>query len=129
MELMDPATKNGGKFWARWEDGIVTTHVMHKDFRNGATLDLAHAYRQLAVSEKNTRRTRSKECRKGGKTYYYVSRAFLFGAPANVLNFNRAARALNFLVHKCTGASVTNFFDDFVLIAPAPWQRSCTKEW
>ena len=61
-ELIDQATKNRGKFHARWQDGTVTTHWMHKDFRkkerqrlNGATLDLAHAYRQLAVEEGHKR--------------------------------------------------------------------------
>ena len=125
-ELINQATKNGGKFWARWQDGTITTHWMHRDFRkkehqrlNGATLDLAHAYRQLAVEE-GQKKYSVVGVPKDGKTHYYLSHALLFGASANVLNFNRAARALNFCVHKCAGAPVTNFFDDFVLVAPAP---------
>lgn len=57
---------------------------------------------------------------KDGKTNYYLTHALLFGASANVLNCYRAARALNFCVHKCAGAPVTNFFDDYVVVAPAP---------
>ena len=45
--------------------------------------------------------------------------ALAFGAAANVLHFNRAARALNYLVHKAAGSAVTNFFDDFVCVGPA----------
>ena len=125
-ELIDQATRNLGKFHARWQDGTITTHWMHKDFRkkehqrlNGSTLDLAHAYRQLAVEEGHKRYS-VVGVPKDGKTHYYLSHALLFGASANVLNFNRAARALNFCVHKCAGAPVTNFFDDYVLVAPAP---------
>ena len=32
--LMDQATKNKGKSWARWQDGTVTEHWMHKDFKD-----------------------------------------------------------------------------------------------
>ena len=41
------------------------------------------------------------------------------GASADVFSFNRAARALNFLIHSEAGCAATNFFDDFVVVAPA----------
>ena len=57
-ELFKQASRHLGKFYARWQDGSVTTFQLHKDFRKkenqrlpGTTLDLAHAYRQLAVTE------------------------------------------------------------------------------
>ena len=124
IELMDQATKNGGTFWARWQNGEVTSHEMHKDFEKkenqrlmGTCVDLESAYRQLAVREDQKKYAvigHSKEA----KTHYFVQHALAFGASANVLHFNRAARSLNYLAHEIAGSVVTNFFDDFVCIAP-----------
>ena len=84
----------------------------------GSCLDLEAAYKQLAVREDHKKYAVVGLPRKG-KTVYYVLNALAFGASADVLHFNRAARALNHLCHEAAGCAVTNFFDDFVCIAPA----------
>jgi len=125
IELMDQATKNAGTFWARWQNGEVTEHRMHPEFKDkknqrlkGTCVDLESAYRQLAVRE-DQKKYSVIGLPRGGKTLYYVCNALPFGASADVLSFNRAARALNFCIHTVAGSVVTNFFDDFVCIAPA----------
>ena len=35
IELMDQATKNEGRFWARWQNRQVTEHHMHSDVNKG----------------------------------------------------------------------------------------------
>ena len=84
----------------------------------GSCIDLEAACKQLAVREDHKRYSVVGLPRQG-KTQYYVLNALAFGASADVLHFNRAARALNYLVHEKAGSTVTNFFDDFVCIAPS----------
>ena len=83
----------------------------------GSRLDLEAAYKQLAVREDHKKYAVVGLPRRG-TTQYYVLNALAFGASADVLHFNRAARAVNHLCHEAAGCAVTNFFDDFICIAP-----------
>ena len=115
IELMKQATENQGWFWARWENGEVTRHKMHKDYEKkenqrlkGSCVDLEAAYRQLAVKEEH-KRYAVVGLPRAGETKYFVLNALPFGASADVFSFNRAARALNFLIHSEAGCAATNF--------------------
>jgi hypothetical protein len=49
---------------------------------------------------------------------FFIARALPFGASASVHGSNRAAMALNYLLHENVGAPCTHYFDDFTLIMP-----------
>jgi len=53
-----------------------------------------------------------------GAIEFYQATALPFGASAAVHGFNRAASAVNFLLHSELGTPVTNYFDDFSVILP-----------
>ena len=53
-----------------------------------------------------------------GKPVFFSSQALPFGAASAVHSFNRAAAALNHLLHRYLGLPCTNYFDDFTFIAP-----------
>ena len=53
-----------------------------------------------------------------GEVKFFIARALPFGASAAVHGFNRAAMALNHLVHEYIGVPCTHYFDDFTIIVP-----------
>ena len=106
-------------------DGSTRVGVLHSDFSledtklTGKCLDLDSAYKQCPVAPAHARFSvfALKEP-DTGEVKFFIARALPFGASAAVHGFNRAAMALNHLVHEYIGVPCTHYFDDFTIIVP-----------
>ena len=61
------------------------------------------------------------------KVEFFFARALPFGAKAAVHGFNRASRAINYLVHAYGGVTTGTYFDDFPMVAPEQVSRNMYK--
>ena len=111
-------------------DGSVRPLRVHPDWRKGAritgkSMDLSSAYKQLAVNPKSLW-TAGGACfdpRDGGKIFF-VQRSLPFGASASVHAFNRCSRSLWSIGTRLALLPWTVFFDDFIILSPAPLERA-----
>ena len=118
-----PALKNTLAF--RLSDGKELSGEVHQEFRGGRSLqgkcvDLASAYKQLAVSPAdaavsvisvwNPHRNSSE---------YYEAWAMPFGATAAVTRFNRCSAAIEFILAEGLQVVSSSYFDDFSVLTPA----------
>ena len=87
---------------------------------SGTTIDLAAAYRQLALDDAEGW-SACVACwdPKSKKVRFYRQAALPFGAAASVPYFNRPARAINFLGIKLFRLGWTNYLDDYPLVEEA----------
>ena len=80
----------------------------------GECVDLAHAYRQVAVRRSHSScaviRVRSAE----GTVDWFRQAALPYGAKGSVWGFNRPARAISALIVRIVWICIPNYFDDFV---------------
>ena len=99
-----------GKLHSEWA-GVNLSELL------GKTLDLHKAYRQLTC--KDSQRWASivgLRCPETGRPFFFPAVSLLFGGSAAVMSFNRAARALWFLLVKQLNILACNFFDDYPII-------------
>ena len=125
LDLLQQAKANQGKFEVEWSCGKKERFTCHLFFVEqeislaGTCIDLKDAYRQFAARDRqrkySTFGTLNPET---GETEFFMSTALFFGISAGPFAFNRAAHLLSRITHSFEGAAPTNFFDDFVLIAP-----------
>ena len=107
------------------QDGRVLSGELRKDFSSkqrwhGKCLDLAKAYKQIAVSACSRRfgvllvhHPEDKLPR------YFVTRSLPFGVRASVYAFNRISRSLWFLMAKLCHVILGCFYDDFPIVEPS----------
>jgi hypothetical protein len=82
----------------------------------GRVVDLAHAFRQIAVRRSHAPLAVFAVRAKDGSLGWYRQIALPFGATACVWNFNRAARAIHALLTRLLNVCNSNYYDDFVLL-------------
>eukprot|EP00971_Amphidinium_carterae_P197261 3915415-Amphidinium_carterae.3 len=96
----------------------------HGAWRGGTlnlrTIDLKHAYKQLAVASEELRYTMT--CMYGAEkkeAVYWQNLALPFGATGSVYEFNSVARALEIIICNWVGTVTSSFFDDYSLVEPS----------
>ena len=106
-------------------DGSIHHRALHEDFSRedtklvGKCIALEAAYKQCAVSPAHARFSIfALRCPSDGLVKFFFARSLPFGAVAAVHGFNRAAMALNYLVHGFVGVPCTHYFDDFTIVVP-----------
>jgi len=106
-------------------DGSTLEGVLHEDFRKGPLdlvgkcMDLESAYKQCPVAPAHARYSPfALKNPESGEVEFFFAKALPFGATAAVHGFNRAAMALNHLVHAFVGIPCTHYFDDFTIVVP-----------
>ena len=100
--------------------GRVHEDYLKKDVKLvGKCIDLESAYKQCPVQPAHSRygifAIKNPDA---GAVEFFFARALPFGATAAVHGFNRAAMALNHLLHENVGVPCTHYFDDFTVIVP-----------
>ena len=94
----------------------------------GSCIDLESAYKQCPVDPGDLKyAVFAVKNPADGKIEFYIARALPFGAKASVHGFNRASRAVNYLVHDYAGVTTGTHFDDFPMIAPKQLSKEMYK--
>ena len=97
---------------------------MHPDFREGRALqgkcvDLASAYKQLAVSPSDAALSVVSVWNPvSGRGEFYEAWAMPFGATAAVTRFNRCSAAIEFVLAEELCVASSSYFDDFSVLSP-----------
>ena len=85
----------------------------------GTCIDLEAAYRQCPVAKDERKYTVfAVKDPQTLKVIYFIANALPFGHRGSVPGFNRAAKALNHILHEDAGSSLSNYVDDFTLVGP-----------
>jgi hypothetical protein len=125
VETIMQARRRHGQFDVRWEDGSWSKHLCHPEFMKGpidmqgTCIDLEAAYRQCPVAKDERKYTVfAVKDPQSLKVIYFIANALPFGHRGSVPGFNRAAKALNHILHEDAGSSPSNYVDDFTLVGP-----------
>eukprot|EP00435_Cladocopium_sp_Y103_P038593 s2607_g10.t1 len=78
--------------------GRLSAAARSKDALVGRCFDLSKAYKQLAVSKDSLRYSVLGARDNSGQWFFYVGQSLPFGSTSSVYSFNKAARALQFLL-------------------------------
>eukprot|EP00435_Cladocopium_sp_Y103_P018632 s3736_g4.t1 len=96
--------------------GRLSAASLSKDALVGRCFDLSKAYKQLAVSKDSLRYSVLGARDNSGQWFFYVGQSLPFGSTSSVYSFNKAARALQFLLWRDFQIVTTNFYDDYPTI-------------
>ena len=84
----------------------------------GASVDLRSAYKQLAVRPSHRKFSVIAVWNpRAMRTDLRIANALGFGSSANVVNFNRCSRALEFILVQLFVIPICSYFDDFPMVA------------
>ena len=92
----------------------------------GRCVDLAKAYKQLAVPRAQRHLVVLCHHDDQGRPVYYISESLPFGAEGSVYGFVRLSRALSFLINEAILVPSSVYFDDFPSISPRGSAASAT---
>ena len=105
------------------DDGEKLNGVLHTDFLGeggelvGKCLDPDSVYKQCPVAPQQAHvAVVVLKNLDTGRAEFFQCTALPFGASAAVHGFNRAAMALDYLLHESVGIRCTHYFDDYTLI-------------
>lgn len=114
--------------------GRTIKGILHDEFRKGVTklvgkcIDLESAYKQCPIAVAHSRYSIfALKNPDSGKVEFFLATALPFGASAAVHGFNRAAMAINHMVHEYVGVPCTHYFDDFTVIVPETVAAAATE--
>ena len=92
----------------------------------GRCVDLAKAYKQLAVPRAQRHLVVLCHHNDQGQPVYYISESLPFGAEGSVYGFVRLSRALSFLINEAILVPSSVYFDDFPALSPRASAASAT---
>ena len=119
VHLMLQSIREKGCFCFRLSSGRLLEGVVHRDWRNcpdllGRTLDLASAYKQLAVDPtQNLIRALVAYNPDQKAPAFFVLNALPFGATGSVYSFNRVAKSLWHIMVSLGNVLATQYYDDY----------------
>ena len=126
--IMEGRSDAEHRFSLKLQSGETLQGILHEDFRSGPIdmkgkcLDLESAYKQCPLSPTDEHCSIcAVENPNTSETEYFLMRVLPFGATAAVHGFNRAATALNKLLHSFAGAPCSDYYDDFCFVALGLW--------
>ena len=93
----------------------------------GRCVDLAKAYKQMAVPRSQRHLVALCHHDEGGSPLYYISESLPFGAEGSVYGFVRTSRALSFLINEAALVPSSVYFDDFPALSPRALAKSATE--
>lgn len=91
---------------------------VHEDWKDakvlGRTLDLSHAYKQLAARPSDSSLcVLSVFCPNENRANFFIAHALTFGSTASVMSFNWAAVILRKIMTRLFAVVTTSYFDDY----------------
>ncbi len=133
-KIQEGRTSPGGTITMQLSSGRTIKGILHDEFRKGVTklvgkcIDLESAYKQCPIAVAHSRYSIfALKNPDSGKVEFFLATALPFGASAAVHGFNRAAMAINHMVHEYVGVPCTHYFDDFTVIVPETVAAAATE--
>ncbi len=115
------------------KEGKQLRGTLHLEFRKGPVnllgkcIDLEAAYKQCPVGASHARYSVfALKNPDTGATEFFIATALPFGASAAVHGFNRAAMAIDHMLHQYVGVPCAHYFDDFTVIVPEQAAKAAT---